>query len=46
VPFREEVHPELTGPALDLDALEKADGEERGIHGHAVEAGRHIGDAI
>ena len=42
----EEMDPEDAGPALDLDPIEKADREQRGIHRDAVDARGDVRDAV
>jgi hypothetical protein len=46
VPAGEEMDLEESRPALHLDPVEEADGEERRVHGETVEAGRHVGHAV
>jgi hypothetical protein len=46
VPPGEEEDPEQAGPSLDLDAVEEADGEQRGIHRDAVHPRRHVGQPV
>jgi len=42
----EKVDPQQAGPSLHLDALEEADGEQRGIYGQAIHAGGDVRQTV
>jgi hypothetical protein len=42
----EQMNPQLAGPSFDLDAVEQADREKRGVHDNTVHAGSDIGHAV